>query len=282
MRKSPPIPAFLAPKNFVIFDKRKNWVNAEVIPIRVNPMPMAVASRCSFSAPSKGMMSWLLESPKDQSKESMNNGAREFLTPPHRRFTGIQSWLKEMGPFVFSVRDSGRSLRMKRNVRKATMPAARKGRVKEYAASMPPNTGPNINPRARDAPIFPIACTLSPGALLSAIYARAAGRVAAVHAPWSNREKNRVMTEGAATNKKKLAHRPTKPRAITGFLPHVSESVPQKGERKSCAKAKEAARMPSMKSGIVNSLARAGRRGNTKEKEAMLRKTARYRKKKED
>src|SRR3989344_718783 len=178
--------------------------------------------------------------------------------------------------------DSVKKRMTRRKLRNATTPAARKGSGRERSARYPPKTGPKMNPVAKHAPTYPIAFTRSATDVLSAMYALAEGSTAEENTPWKKRETKSRIGLAAIANTKKDADMPKSPMAMIGFLPNLSDRVPQKGERNNWAMAKEEARRPRARSDIWNCFAYRGRSGNTKEKATAFTNTAQYMKKSGD
>ena len=182
---------------------------------------------------SKGTTTELLDRRKDQKNESKNRGIKELLRPDLiPRIEANKLFLKASESLFLDWRDSGRNLSTKRKDATATIAAPKKGSEWLVSASNPPIAGPKITPNAKEAPMRPISRTRSCFVVISAIYARAAGIEAAENMPWKNLETKSIVRLPAKPNTKKEAALPSKPIKIMGFLPNLSESMPQRGENK--------------------------------------------------
>lgn len=93
---------------------------------------------------------------------------------------------------------------------------------------------------------------------------------------------NSIGRDAARPNRRKLTAVPKSPIAIMGFLPYLSESIPHKGEKRSCAKAKEAAKNPIETSDALKVLAYRGSKGNIIENATILMNTVTYIKNNDD
>ena len=93
--------------------------------------------------------------------------------------------------------------------------------------------------------------------------------------PWMNLNKNRAVRLAAKANIRKLKDNPKRPSRMIGFLPNLSDRIPQKGENRSCEKAKEAASNPIVILEASKCFAYIGSRGKTIEKATTLTNTER-------
>jgi hypothetical protein len=123
---------------------------------------------------------------------------------------------------------------------KTDKPAAKKtgNPYPKFSESIPPIAGPKTNPSEKATLISPIPFVLSCGAVTSDIAARPAEILAAkipAKARASTRRRTDFMIpENTSARAKKETALPRRLISKIGFLPYLSDSAPQTGEKRNC------------------------------------------------
>ena len=163
----------------------------------------------------------------------MKRGDMELFNPFHIAVVFETTIFQLILVAILLIVDSGTNQNTNRELVKVAVAAIKKGRDIEDSANIPPKAGPKMTPEDRAAPSCPILFVLSAFSVKSAIYALAAGTVAEENTPCMNLERNSIHKELAVPKKMKLTVIPMSPVIIMGFLPNLSDSLPQKGEKRS-------------------------------------------------